>query len=108
MEITRGPLSRGLDRGACSRARWATVVGILLLGSFIGGCKHMQPLDTKPLYASGLGYDVSKKLEAQGITDAEVAEIAKVRGAGMSDDGCLQVFQISHARGEKFTTDDGV
>jgi hypothetical protein len=113
MEINpAGPLSRGLDGSARSHSRarrgQTAILGVILLGLFIGGCKHVQPLDTKPLYASGLGYDASKKLEAQGITPAEIAEIAKVRGAGMSDDGCLQVFQISRARGEKFTTGDGV
>jgi hypothetical protein len=101
-----GPLSRGLDRSG--RSRLAAMLGIFLLGSLIGGCRHVQPLDAKPLYASGLSYDASKKLEAQGITAAEIAEIAKVRSAGMSDEGCLQVYQISHARGEPFTAGDGV
>lgn len=109
MEITpAAPLSRRLVRGSRLRRRMAAILGFLLLGSFAGGCKHVQPLDTKPLYASGLGYDATKKLETQGITAAEIAEIAKVRSAGMSDEGCLQVFQIARARGEKFTTGDGV
>lgn len=108
MEITPGPLSRGLDCNARSHRRLPAILGFLLLGSLIVGCKHVQPLDTKPLYASGLGYDASKKLEAQGITEPEITEIAKVRGAGMSDDGCLEVYQISHGRGEAFKTGDAV
>jgi len=82
--------------------------GFLLLGALIAGCKHVEPLDTKPLYAAGLSYDATKKLESQGITRSEIAEIAKVRSAGLSDAGCLEVFRISHARGEPFATGDGV
>ena len=53
------------------------------------GCKHLQPLDTKPLDAAGVGYASIKKLEALKITSEEIPEISKMRSAGFSDDSCV-------------------
>jgi hypothetical protein len=72
------------------------------------GCKHLRPLDTKPLDAAGVGYDTIKKLEALDITKDEVAEIAKMRSAGFPDDGCVAIVQIYHDRHKPFTVGETV
>lgn len=75
---------------------------------FAAGCKHIQPLDTKPLDAAGVGYDSIKKLVALNVTPEEVAEIAKMRAAGFSDDNCVAIVQIYHQRSKPFTAGENV
>jgi hypothetical protein len=72
------------------------------------GCKHMQPLDTKPLDAAGVGYTSIKKLEALKVTPEEIPEIAKMRSAGFSDDACVSIVEIYHQRGKPFTAGESV
>jgi hypothetical protein len=72
------------------------------------GCKHLQPLDTKPLDAAGVGYASIKKLEALKITSDEIPEIAKMRSAGFSDDACVSIVEIYHQRGKPFAAGEAV
>jgi hypothetical protein len=93
---------------ANSRVTSAQIFTFLVLCIFVTGCKHVQPLDTKPLDASGMNYDTIKKLESLHITTPEIAELSKVRSAGFSDASCIELFEISHGRGEPFTSGDAV
>jgi hypothetical protein len=79
--------------------------GLMLMPA---GCKHFQPLDTKPLDAAGVGYASIKKLEALKITSEEIPEISKMRSAGFSDDACVSIVEIYHQRGKPFTAGDAV
>ncbi|MGH9745837.1 MAG: hypothetical protein ACRD59_06980 [Candidatus Acidiferrales bacterium] len=81
---------------------------VAALSFFPAGCKHIQPLDTKPLDAAGVDYAAIKKLEALNITSEEVAEISKMRGGGFSDDACVNIVQIYHQRGKPFTVGETV
>ena len=72
------------------------------------GCKHLQPLDTKPLDAAGVGYASIKKLEALKITSEEIPEISKMHSAGFSDDSCVSIVEIYHQRGKPFAAGDAV
>jgi hypothetical protein len=80
----------------------------LALTFLLVGCKHLQPLDTKPLDAAGVGYDSIKKLEALDVTHEEIPEIAKMRSAGFPDDGCVTIVQIYHDRHKPFTAGETV
>jgi len=71
-------------------------------------CKHLQPLDTKPLDAAGVGYASIKKLEALKITSEEIPEISKMRSGGFSDDSCVSIVEIYHQRGKPFATGEAV
>jgi hypothetical protein len=75
---------------------------------FLAGCKHMQPLDTKPLDASGVSYASIKKLVALNVTPEEITEITKMRSGGFSDDGCVSIVEIYHQRGKPFTAGEAV
>ena len=72
------------------------------------GCKHLQPVDTKPLDAAGVGYASIKKLEALKITSEEIPEISKMRSAGFSDDSCVSIVEIYHQHGKQFTAGEAV
>jgi hypothetical protein len=90
------------------RAALAPIFALLLLSSFGAGCKHVQPLDTKPLDASGMSYDTIKRLESLKITAPEITGLARARNAGFSDASCIEIFQISHGRGETFVSGESV
>jgi hypothetical protein len=75
---------------------------------FVSGCKHMVPLDTKPLDAAGVSYASIKKLEALNITAEEIPEVVKMRSAGFPDDGCVSIVQIFHQRGKPFDAGEAV
>jgi hypothetical protein len=79
--------------------------GLSLIGA---SCKHLQPLDTKPLDAAGVGYASIKKLEALKITSEEIPEIAWMRSAGFSDDSCVSIVEIYHQRGKPFAAGEAV
>ena len=81
---------------------------VAALAFFSAGCKHIQPLDTKPLDAAGVEYNSIKKLEALNITPAEITEIAKMRRSGFSDYGCVTIVQTYHQRGKPFAAGDAV
>ncbi|MGA8144674.1 MAG: hypothetical protein WB987_12355 [Candidatus Acidiferrales bacterium] len=68
----------------------------------------MQPLDTKPLDAAGVSYDSIKKLVALNVTPEEISEIAKMRSAGFSDDGCVAIVQIYRQRNKPFDAGETV
>jgi hypothetical protein len=78
------------------------------LSLMAAGCKHFQPLDTKPLDAAGVGYAAIKKLEALKITSEEIPEISKMRSVGFSDDSCVSIVEIYHHRGKPFATGEAV
>jgi hypothetical protein len=88
------------------RRRLMCLAGALSL--IAAGCKHLQPLDTKPLDAAGVGYASIKKLEALKITSEEIPEIAKMRSAGFSDDACVSIVEIYHQRGKPFAAGESV
>jgi hypothetical protein len=87
----------------------AALPAILLLAALaVAGCKHVQPLDTKPLDAAGMDYSTIKQFVALKITPAEIQEMARVRGAGFSDRSCLELFHVYHDRGRPFEAGDAV
>ena len=81
---------------------------VALLIFFAAGCKHMQPLDTKPLDAAGVSYASIKKLVALNVTPEEITQITKMRGGGFSDDGCVSIVEIYHQRGKPFNAGETV
>jgi|SRR5580704_1132173 hypothetical protein len=88
--------------------RSAPIFALVACAFFGAGCKHIQPLDTKPLDAAGLNYNSIKELVADKITAPEVLEIAKAREGGLTDAGCVQALQIYHGRGKVFDAGDRV
>lgn len=55
-----------------------------------------------------MSYDAIRALKTGKISQNEITEIAKARQAGMSDDGCVQIFKIFRARKAAFDAGDAV
>jgi hypothetical protein len=100
---------RSDDGWRLARHKRAALPGIFLLAVLAAtGCKHVQPLDTKPLDAAGMDYSTIKQLAALKITPNEIAQMAKVRGAGFSDRSCLEIYHVYHDHGRPFEAGDAV
>ena len=87
---------------ASFRGPLGSIFLLAALAVFPAACKHIEPLDIKPLDAAGMNYDSIKQLQSLRITPAEVAEIAKARNGGLTDRDCIEIVQIYHGRGQKF------
>lgn len=81
----------------------AVAIALALLG-----CHNVRPLDTAPLDNAGMSYDAENQLKALDVTAPEVAEIATARGAGFSDDACLQVVRLYRNRKQQFDAGDAI
>ncbi len=55
-----------------------------------------------------MAYDSVRELEALHIGNAEVTEILKMHGAGLSDQDCIRLLRIYHVRGQVFSVGDTV
>jgi hypothetical protein len=82
----------------------------LLLGVFVllAGCnKHVltdyRPLDQAGMWSSGL--EQLKKLDT---SDAEVAQLVKVKEARLSDDACVALVAAAHERKHPFLSGDAI
>jgi hypothetical protein len=64
--------------------------------------------DTKPLDQAGVRHTTIQKLHEMNVTDNEVAQVVKARGAGMHDQNCLELVQLARGRGIEFNDGDAV
>jgi len=79
-------------------------VAVLLLA----GCQRIHRTDTRPLEDVGMAYRSIERLRELGITDAEVAELVKVKQAGALEETCVELVRITRERHQLFTTGDAV
>jgi hypothetical protein len=86
--------------------RASLIAGILALA--LVSCTRAPSADTQALDRSGMAYDSVKQLEALKIKQAEVAEILKMHDAGLSDQDCIRLIRIFHARSQIFSAGDTV
>ncbi len=98
--------------GPSTAARVQGMLTILLAGALITfcaqGCKHITPTDTRPLDQAGMWFNSLEELRKMKITDAEVMELAKVRQAGVSDAGCLELMRLVRSRNESFANGESI
>ncbi len=69
------------------------LASLLLL--ICAGCKQIRHIDTKPLDQSGMDYTAIQDLKALDPTDAEIAEVAKAKMGGLSDNTCIELLRIT-------------
>lgn len=81
----------------------------LLLGVCVlvaAGC-HQHPLtDYRPLDQAGMWSSDVEQLKGLHITDQEVAQIVKLKNAGISDDTCVELVSVAHVHKNLFTSAD--
>jgi hypothetical protein len=89
-----------------SRVCQLCLVAVFL--SFAAGCNNsaLHRVDTSSLDQAGMSYDSIQQLKQLSVTDAEVAEIAKAKQGGFSDDTCLALVRVARNQGHPFNEAD--
>ena len=80
---------------------------LLLLGAcvlLVGGCKRHILTDYRPLDRAGMWSSNIEQLKAMNASDAEVAQLVKLKQAGASDDACVALLSTAHAHQHPFTS----
>jgi len=83
---------------------------LVLLGVFVlfrmSGC-HQHPLtDYRPLDQAGMWSSSVEQLKTLNTSDQEVAQLVKLKQAGITDDACVTLVSGAHQRQHLFTSAD--
>jgi hypothetical protein len=84
------------------------LAGLLAASVALSGCKKLHQSDMTPLNQAGMDFGSLEQLRKIGVSDSEVAQLIPVRQSGMTDDGCLELVRLAHARQQTFTEGQGV
>lgn len=77
---------------------------LLLLRLF--GCDQHPLTDYRPLDQLGMWSSNVEQLKALNASDTEVTQLAKLKEAGMSDDGCVALVSDAHENHHPFASGD--
>ncbi len=85
---------------------------LLLLGVFVllrvGGCEKHLLTDYRPLDQAGMWSSNVEELKKLNTSDPEVAQLVKMKQAGLSDDTCVALISQARDRKQQFTSADSV
>jgi hypothetical protein len=87
-----------------SKSKWYR---LLLLGAcvlFAVGCKKHILTDYRPLDRAGMWSSNIEQLKALNASDAEVAQLVKLKQAGVTDDTCVALVSAAHEHQHPFTS----
>jgi len=99
---------RGAGNRARRRIRASAIAFVAALALASAGCSRFKPVDTTSLDSSGMSYDAIQQLTALKISAAEVAQMAKARQGGFSDEDCVAILKIYRGENHPFDTGDAV
>jgi hypothetical protein len=72
--------------------------------AIIAGCQSKQEINYLPLTQSGMFSASSDALKKLNITEPEIAQVAALKSAGMSDDMCVALFTAARDRHHSFSS----
>jgi hypothetical protein len=84
---------------------------VLLLGFSLllaGGCQKHPLTDYRPLDQVGMFSGSMEQLKALNISDAEIAQVVKLKQGGITDDTCVALVSAAHAKQRLFNSADSV
>jgi hypothetical protein len=82
---------------------------LLLLGAYAllaGGCNKHLLTDYRPLDQAGMYFSNIEELKGQNTSDQEVAQLVKLKQAGISDETCVALLGAAHAHQHPFISAD--
>ncbi len=88
--------------------RLSTVFMLVLALPALSGCKRLRGTDTHPLDQTGMWYEKIQELKGLGITDAEVAEIVRLKQAGISDAACVELLSQARVQNHPLTDAEAI
>ncbi|HEY2460267.1 MAG TPA: hypothetical protein VGI16_05650 [Candidatus Acidoferrum sp.] len=83
-----------------------TLLGVCVL--LVAGCQHHPLVDYRPLDQAGMWSGSIEQLKAQNVSDAEIAQVVKLKQIGIGDDTCVALISGAHAKLNLFTSADSV
>ena len=81
------------------------LLGVLALLR-VGGCDKHLLTDYRPLDKAGMWSSSVEELKKLNTSDAEVAQLVKMKQAGVNDDTCVALISNAHERKYLFTSGD--
>jgi len=72
----------------------------------VGGCEDHPLTDYRPLDQAGMWSSNVEQLKSLKTTDAEVAQLVKLKQAGLSDTACIQLLADAHEFVHPFSNAD--
>jgi len=83
---------------------------LMLLGVFVllrtSGCEKHPLTDYRPLDRAGVWSSNVEQLKTLNTSDAEIAQLVKVKQGGISDDTCVALISDAHQHKHLFTSAD--
>jgi hypothetical protein len=72
----------------------------------LAGC-HSHPLtDYRPLDQAGMFSSNIEELKGQNLTNEEIAQVVKLKNAGISDENCVELVRTAHSHQHLFLSAD--
>lgn len=84
----------------------STFAAVLLGLALAAGCKNHPMTDYRPLDLVGMFSSHIEELKKLNTSDAEVAQMVRLKQAGFSDDTCVALLASAHSRQHPFTSAD--
>jgi hypothetical protein len=86
---------------------WA---GPILLGmlAILPGCKSAPKVDPSPLEQAGMYFNNVAQLRDLNLTQDEVAQLAQARQAGLTDEDCVALINLSRRQGQPFKEGEAI
>ena len=81
---------------------WLLGLGVLLAA----GCQQHPLTDYRPLDQVGMWSSNIEQLKGLNTSDPEVAQLVKLKRAGISDDTCVELISTTHVHKRLFTSAD--
>jgi hypothetical protein len=78
--------------------------GVCLVVLF--GCEKKPQINYAALEQAGMYSTTVDELKTEKVNDLEIAQLAKLKQAGASDDLCLSLFKTARAHGHDFSSGD--
>jgi hypothetical protein len=79
-----------------------------LLACLAAGCKQHPLTDYRPLDQAGMWFGKVQELKALNADDSEIAQLVRLKQAGISDDTCVELVSAAHVRKHDFVSSDAV
>ncbi len=83
---------------------------LILLGAFVlfrtSGCDKHPLTDYRPLDQAGMWSSNVEQLKSLNTSDMEIAQLVKLKQAGITDDACVTLVTGAHQRHHLFTSAD--
>jgi hypothetical protein len=79
-----------------------------LCALLLAGCKSHPLTDFRPLDQAGMWSDAIENLKKLNVSDAEVAQVVKLKQAGLQDETCVELVNEAHLHKHFFNSAESV